>query len=158
MGILYSFFLEITVEPPLKATSTQRPLYFVPADSPHIYSYLNPSTTATATNACPNYRNNFRQRPVFSATDEKVKNGHELNHKARLWSIAAILFWFFFHLYFTCVSTILVKFEIYFLGSHKNFSLVLLQITKFIYSPWKVKKKMRYGLKYSGKRFLSTDT
>ena len=29
------------------------PLYFVPTDSPYIYSYLNLSTTATATNACP---------------------------------------------------------------------------------------------------------
>ena len=37
-----------------------------------------------------------RQRPVFSATDEKAKNGHELTHKARLLSIATILFWFFF--------------------------------------------------------------
>ena len=34
-------------------TSLQRPLYFVPADSPYIDSYLNLSTTATATKTCP---------------------------------------------------------------------------------------------------------
>ena len=32
---------------------SQRSLYFVPADSPYIYSYINLSTTATATKACP---------------------------------------------------------------------------------------------------------
>ena len=53
---------------------------------------------------------------------------------------------------FTCVFSIPVKFEIYFLGS-----LVLLQITNYIYSSWKVYKRMRYGLKYSGRRFLSTE-
>ena len=35
------------------ATSLQRPFYFVPADSPYIDSYLNLSTTATATKTCP---------------------------------------------------------------------------------------------------------
>ena len=84
MGILYSFFLEITVEPPLKATSTQRSLYFVPADSPHIYSYLNLSTTATSLQQqrplthVPNCENNLDNGQFFPATDEKVKNGHEL--------------------------------------------------------------------------------
>ena len=42
-----------TVEPPLTATSPQRSLFFVPADSPYISSYLNLSTTATATAARP---------------------------------------------------------------------------------------------------------
>ena len=32
---------------------SQRPLYFVPADSPYIDPYINLSTTATATKACP---------------------------------------------------------------------------------------------------------
>ena len=44
-----------------------------------------------------------------------------------------------------------------FSGSRKKLSLVLLQITNYIYSSWKVYKKMRYGLKYSGRRFLSTE-
>ena len=48
-----------TVQPPqlVKATSPQRPLFFVPADSPYIYSRLNLSTTATATTACPQLPN-----------------------------------------------------------------------------------------------------
>ena len=48
-----------TVQPPqlVKATSPQRPLFFVPADSPFIYSRLNLSTTATATTACPQLPN-----------------------------------------------------------------------------------------------------
>ena len=33
-----------TVEPPLTVTSLQRPLYFVPVDSPYIGSCLNLST------------------------------------------------------------------------------------------------------------------
>ena len=41
------------VEPTLTATSLQRPPYFVSADSPCIDSYLNLSTTATATKARP---------------------------------------------------------------------------------------------------------
>ena len=39
------------------ATSPQRPLFFVPADSSYIYSRLNLSTTATATTACPQLPN-----------------------------------------------------------------------------------------------------
>ena len=45
--------LDCTVKPPLTVTSLQWPLYFVPADSPYIDSYLNLSTTATATKTCP---------------------------------------------------------------------------------------------------------
>ena len=61
------------------------------------------STTATATNAFPQLsptaKITSRQWPVFSATDENVRNVHKWILMARLWSIAAILFWFFFHLY-----------------------------------------------------------
>ena len=58
---------------------------------------------------------------------------------------------------FTCVFSIPAKFEFIFLGSHKKFSLVLLQITNnYNYSPWKVQKRIQYGLKYSGTKFLST--
>ena len=35
---------------------------------------------------------------------------------------------------FTCVFTILAKFDIHFLGSHEKFSLVLLQMTNYIFS------------------------
>ena len=31
-----------------------------------------------------------------------------------------------------------------FTGSHKKFSLMLLQITNYIYSPWKIRKRMQY--------------
>ena len=47
------------------STSLQQPLYFVPADSPHIYSYLNLSTTATSLQQqqllehVPNHQNNL---------------------------------------------------------------------------------------------------
>ena len=41
-----------------------------------------------------------------------------------------------------------------FSGSHQKFSLVLLQITNYIYSPWKMLKRMRYYLNYSGTRFF----
>ena len=36
-----------TVEPPLTATSLQRPLFFVPADGPYIHSYFNLSAMVT---------------------------------------------------------------------------------------------------------------
>ena len=36
---------------------------------------------------------------------------------------------------FTCVFTILVKFDIHFLGYRKKLSLVLLQMTTYIFSP-----------------------
>ena len=43
--------------------------------------------------------------------------------------------------------------------SHKKFSLVLLQMTNYIFSPWKILKRMKYALNiyYSGTRFLSTE-
>ena len=51
------FCVQHTVEPPLTHTSPQRPLFFVPADSPYIGSYLNLSTTATVTAARPQLPN-----------------------------------------------------------------------------------------------------
>ena len=39
---------------------------------------------------------------------------------------------------FPVFSQILWKLKFIFLGSHKKLSLVLLQITNYIYSPWKV--------------------
>ena len=45
-----------------------------------------------------------------------------------------------------------------FSGSHMKFSLVLLQITNFIFSPWKILNRMQYALNYSGTTFLSTES
>ena len=57
-----------------------------------------------------------------------------------------------------CVLTILVKFDIHFLGPlREKFSLVLLQMTNCIFSRWKMLKRMQYTLNYSGSRFLSTE-
>ena len=68
--------------------------------------------------------------------------------------------WNIMHDDFTSVFPVPVKFEICFiLAPMRIFSLELLHITYYIYSPWKVSKRMRYsGLKYSGTRlrFLST--
>ena len=64
------------------ATSLQRSLFFVPADSPYITSCLNVSTTATSLQRqCPlkrvlNCLNNLST--TATATHEKVKNGHEI--------------------------------------------------------------------------------
>ena len=71
----------IAVEPPPTATSLYRPLFFVQEDSPYIGSCLNLSTTATATKASvyPTAKKSSLQRPVFSATDGKVKNGYEIS-------------------------------------------------------------------------------
>ena len=41
-----------------------------------------------------------------------------------------------------------------FFGLSWEFSLVLSQITNYIFSPWKMKKRMRYFLNYSGTRFF----
>ena len=66
--------------------SVKATLYFVPADSPYIYSHSSLSTTATATNACPRLLKHLSPTAsfFFSATDEKVMNGHELIRIARL--------------------------------------------------------------------------
>ena len=44
-----------------------------------------------------------------------------------------------------------------FSGSDKKLSLVFLQITNYIYSPWKKVKKNVNGLIYSGTRILSNE-
>ena len=41
---------------------------------------------------------------------------------------------------------ILWNLMVIFLGSHKKFSLVLLQMTTYIFSPWKILKRMKYAL------------
>ena len=50
-----------------------------------------------------------------------------------------------------------VSLTVIFSGSYEKFSLVLLQITNYIYSPYKILKRIRYYLNYSGTRFLSTE-
>ena len=70
----HSPFYKVTVEPPLIATSVQRPLYFVPGgggDSPYTDSYLDLSKTATATKACPQLPTS-RQWPVFSVEKSRM--------------------------------------------------------------------------------------
>ena len=59
------FCVQHTVEPPLTPTSPQRPLFFVPADSPYIGSYLNLSTTATVTAARPQLPNSSLDNGQF---------------------------------------------------------------------------------------------
>ena len=54
-------------------------------------------------------------------------------------------------------DVILWNLMVIFLGSRKKFSLVLLQMTNYIFSPWKILKTMKYALNYSGTRFLSTE-
>ena len=71
----------VTFEPPLRATFPQRPPiynghFFVPADSPYIDSYNGNGNGQWSVS--PTAKITSRQRPVFSATDEKVKNGHEI--------------------------------------------------------------------------------
>ena len=51
-----------------------------------------------------------------------------------LWNTAKIL-------KISCARCHFVKFDIYFPGSHEKFNLVLLQITNYIYNPWKLSKK-----------------
>ena len=41
----------------------------------------------------------------------------------------------------------------FFSGSHKKYSLVLLHITDYIYSPWKMQKRKQYCLEYSVQSF-----
>ena len=68
-----------TVEPPLTATSPQRPFFFVPADSPYIGFCLNPALQRQPpVKRVPNGQYNLLTMAVFSATDEKVKKGHEI--------------------------------------------------------------------------------
>ena len=60
----------ITVEPPPLHNGH---LFFCPLDS-----FLNLSTTATKARPAPTIKITSPQQPVFSVTDEKVKNGHEI--------------------------------------------------------------------------------
>ena len=61
---------------------------------------------------------------------------------------------------FACVSQFLWNLKFVFSGSLRIFSLELFHITYYIYSPWKVYKRMRYDLIYPGTCtwFLSTAT
>ena len=74
----------ITVEPPLTATSLQRPLYCVPADTVHTVTQTSIQRPALLNGkshyiVCPTAKITSRQPPVFTATDEKVKNGHQID-------------------------------------------------------------------------------
>ena len=69
-----------TVESLLTATSLQRPVFlFRRAVHTLTRVLINLFSTATATKACPQLpKISSQQRPVFSATDEKVKSGHDI--------------------------------------------------------------------------------
>ena len=61
---------------------------------------------------------------------------------------------------FSCIFTILVKFDIYFLGLPWEIVFGLTTANKLypMSSSWKMLKIMRYFLNYSGTRFLSTES
>ena len=76
----------ITVEPPLTATSLQRPLYCVPAKLYCVHTVTQTSIQRPALlngkshySVSPTAKITSRQPPVFTATDEKVKNGHQID-------------------------------------------------------------------------------
>ena len=68
---------------------------------------------------------------------------HKINVKRHIMTSCT---WNFMN--FTCVFTILVKFDIHFLS--QEFSLVLSQVPNYSSSPW----KMQYSLNNSGTRFV----
>ena len=73
-------------------SSNIRHLFFVPTDSPYFELHLNLSTMTTATREClQTTQITSWQWPVFSPTDEKVKNGQKrwsicyVDDKSRQW-------------------------------------------------------------------------
>ena len=54
-------------------------------------------------------------------------------------------------------DAILWNLEVNFFHFLEKFSLVLLQMTNYIFSPWKMEKRMQYVLNYSSTRVLSTE-
>ena len=73
----------ITVEPPLTATSLQRPLTVSPR-TVHTVTQTSIQRPALLNGkshyiVCPTAKITSRQPPVFTATDEKVKNGHQID-------------------------------------------------------------------------------
>ena len=64
--VLRSLYTCSTVKPSLTATYLQRPLMFVPAESPKMGSCLNLSTTGMATKVCPlNCQNTLSKMASF---------------------------------------------------------------------------------------------
>ena len=53
-------------------------------------------------------------------------------------------------------SQFLLNLTFIFSDSHEKFSLVLIQMTNYIFSPCKMQKRLQYSLNYSGTTFLST--
>ena len=100
------------------ATSLQRPLSFVPADSSYIASCLNLFTTATSLQQqrplkrVPKVRP--RQQPVFfPATDTEEEKRHLIRMAWRWWLIAAVLL---------CILTV---FHLYYCREHKLSTLLI---------------------------------
>ena len=55
------------------ASSLQRPLYFVPADSPYIYSFLNLSTTQRPLKRVPSCQSNLDNGQFFQRLASKSR-------------------------------------------------------------------------------------
>ena len=68
---------------------------------------------------------------------------------------------YIFHIKFTeiylCFHISCEIWPFIFSDSHEKFSLVLLQMTNYIFRPYEMEKRMQYSGSYSGKRFLSTE-
>jgi len=106
-----------TLKPPLTATFSQWPLFYVPANYPYIHSYVNfPTTTATAQwqwplKCVPIDKITFQQQPVnlWVTTKQQVVFGK--GHKT--WSLPCIVnlyFWFIVD----CVTTLCATIGIFF--------------------------------------------
>ena len=93
-----------TVKPPLMATSLQRPLNFVPADSPYTDWLLFQPVYNGHWSVSPTAKITSRQQPVFFRGRWKCQEwSWNFIRMVCWWLIAAILFWFCF-IYATAVS------------------------------------------------------
>ena len=88
--------------------------------------------------------NNTQENFSWECKKMNVKFHKNCENKIKFWK---------FHV----KNVILLTLTFIFSGSHKKFSLVLLQMTNYIFSPWKMQKGMQYTLNYSRTRFLSIE-
>ena len=91
-------------------------------------------------------RNNFREKVLIRAWENKLQKPYISQNEILCIMILPVVSQFLWNLIFI------------FSGSHiRTFSLESCHITYHIHSPWKVSKRIQYGLKYSGTMFLSTE-
>ena len=90
---------------------------------------------------------------IYEKWTAELKNKSDYKYK---WIKMASVKWNLMHGDFTCVFSIPVKFEIYFLlFPWESFLWIYFIWTYYIYRPWKVSRRIRYsGLKYSGTSLL----